>query len=159
MGALYTYDVTVDWTGADERGTESYTAYSRDHELRVDGKPTLLATSDLKVRTDVSRHRAEELFAGAVSEAQMLWFLRTAAKHGVIVTGYVDRAQATVRVEGGGSGPVQEIVLRPRVTYGAGEGTMSEEKAARLHAEARDRNHIARSLSCPVRVQPVALST
>ena len=34
MGALYTYDVTVDWTGADERGTESYTAYSRDHELR-----------------------------------------------------------------------------------------------------------------------------
>ncbi|WP_418608366.1 hypothetical protein [Georgenia sp. SUBG003] len=52
----------MDWTGADERGTASYTSYSRDHELRVEGKPTLLATSDLKVRTDVSRYRAEELF-------------------------------------------------------------------------------------------------
>ena len=38
MGALQTYDVTVDWTGADERGTASYTSYSRDHEVRVEGK-------------------------------------------------------------------------------------------------------------------------
>ncbi len=158
MGALYTYDVTVDWTGADERGTESYTAYSRDHELRVEGKPTLLATSDLKVRTDVSRYRAEELFIGAVAQAQMLWFLRTAAKHDVVVTGYVDRATATIRVEGGGSGPISEIVLRPRVTYADGGGPVGAETAARLHAEARDRNHLARSLNCPVRVEPVGRS-
>ncbi|MGC5617057.1 OsmC family protein [Georgenia sp. Z1491] len=152
MGALQTFDVTVDWTGADESGTASYASYSRDHEVRVDGKPTLLASSDLRVRTDVSRHKAEELFLGAVSQAQMLWFLRTAAKEDVVVTGYLDQATATQRIEGGGSGPFTEIVLRPRVTY---SGHVGEETAARLHASARDHNHLARSLGVPVRVEPI----
>lgn len=159
MGALQTYNVTVDWTGADERGTSSYTSYSRDHEVRVEGKATLLATSDLKVRTDVSRYRAEELFVGSVSQAQMLWFLRTAARHDVVVLGYSDKALGTLRVEAAGSGPFTDIVLRPRVTYA--EPGISDELAARLHHEAREHNHLARSLGFPVRVEPavVALPT
>lgn len=155
MGALQTFDVTVDWTGADEQGTTSYTSYSRDHEVRVDGKPTLLASSDLRVRSDVSRYKAEELFVGALAQAQMLWFLRTAAKEGVVVTGYLDQATATQRIEGGGSGPFTEIILRPRVTYADRVG---EETAARLHAAARDHNHLARSLGVPVRVEPIAVA-
>lgn len=151
MGALHTYTVTVDWTGADGTGTRSYTSYSRDHEVRVEGKPSLLATSDRKVAADVSRYRAEELFVGAVSQSQMLWFLRTAAAQGVVVVGYTDVATATERVEGANSGPFSDVVLRPRVTYAE---PISEEAAARLHEDARVQNHIARSVSCPVRVQP-----
>lgn len=155
MGALQTYNVTVDWTGADERGTASYTSYSRDHEVRVEGKPTLLATSDLKVRTDVSRYRAEELFVGSLSQAQMLWFLRTAAKHDVVVLTYSDKATGTQRVEGAGSGPFVEVVLRPQVMYAE---PVSEERSARLHHEAREYNHLARSVGFPVRVEPVQVS-
>lgn|SRR5690625_282620 len=151
MGALQAYTVTVDWTGADATGTRSYTAYSRDHEVRVEGKPALLATSDRKVAADVSRYKAEELFVGAVSQAQMLWFLRTAVAQGVVVTGYTDVATATERVESANSGPFSDIVLRPRVTYAE---PISEEAAARLHEEARAQNHVARSLNFPVRVQP-----
>lgn len=151
MGALQTYTVTVDWTGANSTGTRSYSSYSRDHEVRVEGKPALLATSDRKVAADVSRYKAEELFVGAVSQAQMLWFLRTAAAHGVVVVGYTDVATATERIEGANSGPFSDIVLRPRVTYAE---PISKEAAARLHEDARVQNHIARSLSCPVRVQP-----
>src|SRR5690625_6278390 len=151
MGALQAYTVTVDWTGADATGTRSYTAYSRDHEVRVEGKPALLATSDRKVAADVSRYKAEELFVGAVSQAQMLWFLRTAAAHGAVVAGYTDVATATERIEGASSGPFTDVVLRPRVTYAE---PISEQAAARLHEAARVQNHIARSLSCTVRVQP-----
>ncbi|MFC4555437.1 OsmC family protein [Georgenia faecalis] len=152
MGALHTYNVTVDWTGADERGTASYTAYSRDHEVRAEGKPTILATSDLKVRADVSRYRVEELFVGALSQSQMLWFLRTAATEGVVVTSYVDHVTGTMRVEGSGAGPLVEVVLRPRVTYAEPIGI---EGAARLHRTAREHNHLARSVNFPVRVEPV----
>lgn len=151
MGALQTYTVTVDWTGADETGTSSYTSYSRDHEVRVEGKPTLLATSDRRVAADVSRYRAEELFVGAVAQAQMLWFLRTAAREGVVVVGYTDVATATERVEGSGAGPFTDVVLRPRVSFAH---PTSEEAAARMHRDAAAANHLARSLSCPVRVQP-----
>lgn len=153
MGALQTYDVTVDWTGADERGTASYASYSRDHEVRVEGKPTLLATSDLKVRSDVSRYRAEELFVGSVAQSQMLWFLRTAAREGVVVTSYLDRAQGTMRIESGGAGPFVQIVLRPRVEV---PGDVAPDVVDRLHREAREHNHVIRSLRFPVRVEPVA---
>src|SRR5690625_2069116 len=117
MGALQSYTVTVDWTGATPAGTRSYRSYSRDHEIRIEGKPALLATSDRLVAADVSRYKAEELFVAAVSQAQMLWFLRTAARAGVVVTGYSDVATATERVEGAGSGPFVEVVLRPRVHF------------------------------------------
>lgn len=153
MGPLHTYTVTVDWTGADATGTASYTSYSRDHEVRVEGKPVLLATSDRRVAADVSRYRAEELFIGSVSQAQMLWFLRSAAREGIVVVGYTDVATATERVEAGGAGPFSDIVLRPRVTYAQPTG---EETAARLHRDAAAANHIARTLNCQVRVQPFA---
>jgi hypothetical protein len=67
-----------------------------------------------------------------------------------VVTGYLDRATATQRVEAAGTGPFTEIVLRPRVTYAE---PVDEETAVRLHAEARDHNHLARSLGVPVRVE------
>ncbi|HLS49241.1 MAG TPA: OsmC family protein [Actinomycetaceae bacterium] len=151
MGALQSYTVTVDWTGATSAGTRSYRAYSRDHEVRVEGKPALLATSDRLVAADVSRYKAEELFVAAVSQAQMLWFLRTAARAGVVVTGYSDVATATERVEGAGSGPFVEVVLRPRVHFAE---EVPEPDIADLHASARDHNHVARSLNFPVRLDP-----
>src|SRR5699024_1765703 len=132
-----------------------YRNYSRDHEVRVEGKPALLATSDRLVATDVSRYKAEELFVGAVSQAQMLWYLRTAATAGVVVPGYWDDATAPERIEGSGSGPFIEIVLRPRVRYAE---PPSEERAAQLHQRAKDHNHLARSLNFTVRVEPAPVA-
>lgn len=77
----------------------------------------------------------------------MLWFLRTAAKHDVVVLSYADKATGTQRVEGAGSGPFVEVVLRPQVSFA--EPGLSEEAAARLHREAREHNHVARSVSLP----------
>src|SRR5690606_41551767 len=112
MGGLHTYTVAVDWTGADEAGTRSYTAYSRDHEVRVEGKPALLATSDRKVAADVSRYRAEELFVRAVSPAQMLWFLRSVAAQGCIISGYTAVPKATERNMGANSAQFISTLLR-----------------------------------------------
>lgn len=151
MGALQSYTVTVDWTGATPAGTRSYRSYSRDHEIRIEGKPALLATSDRLVAADVSRYKAEELFVAAVSQAQMLWFLRTAARAGAVVVGYSDVATGTERIDGAGSGPFVEIVLRPRVHFAE---QIAIEEAAALHGTARDHNHLARSLNFPVRVEP-----
>jgi organic hydroperoxide reductase OsmC/OhrA len=49
MGILHTYTVDVTWTGAGTTGTTSYRAYSRDHEVRLDGKPPLHLASDAGV--------------------------------------------------------------------------------------------------------------
>src|SRR5690625_6535368 len=114
MGSLQTYSVIVDWHGAGDRGTESYTSYGRDHVVRIEGKPPLPGSSDLAFRGDADRYSPEDLFVAALAQCHMLWFLHKAAMAGVAVTGYTDRATGTMRVAVAGAGQVTEVVLHPK---------------------------------------------
>src|SRR5690625_7947191 len=111
MGPLHTYSVIVDWTGAGDRGTESYTSYGRDHVVRIDGKPPLPGSSDLAFRGDADRYSPEDLFVAALAQGHMLWFLHTAAVAGVGVTGDTDRATGATRAEVAGAGQFTAVVL------------------------------------------------
>ncbi|MBK5249628.1 MAG: OsmC family protein [Actinomycetales bacterium] len=153
MGPLHTYTVNVDWTGAGERGTESYTSYGRDHVVQIGEKPPLLGSSDPSFRGDAARYSPEELFVASLSQCHLLWFLHMAARAGVVVVGYEDRATGTMRVESAGAGQFVEVVLHPRATVAGG---VSEELVARLHREAHDHCFIARSVNFPVRHAPLA---
>lgn len=152
MGAFHAYTATITWTGAGETGTSSYTAYSRDHVVAVDGKPDILASSDPAFRGDSSRHNPEELFVASLSECHMLWFLHVAAQSGVVVTEYTDSPVGTMRVEAAGAGQFTEIELRPKVTV-ASETT--DEELAGLHEKAHAHCFISRSVNFPVHVRPV----
>ena len=46
----------------------------------------------------------------------MLSFLHVAVKHGVVVTGYEDRAEGVMRTNRDGSGQFESVTLKPRVT-------------------------------------------
>src|SRR5699024_8865533 len=91
MGPLHSYSVVVDWTGAGDRGTESYTSYGRDHVVQIEGKPPLPGSADLAFRGDADRYSPEDLFVAALAQCHMLWFLHKAAMAGVVVTGYTAR--------------------------------------------------------------------
>ncbi len=161
MGLLHVYDTTVEWTGAGEAGTASYTSYGRDHVVRIDGRPDLLGSADPVFRGDATRHSPEDLFVSALSQCHMLWFLHVAATAGVVVTGYTDRAQGTMRVEAGGAGQFTDVVLRPRVVVRNRHTPDGEEIDARLldrlHATAGEHCFIARSVSFPVHVEATSL--
>jgi len=158
MGLLHQYDLTVEWTGAGESGTTSYTSYERDHVVRVDGKPDLLGSSDTAFRGDPARHTPEDLLVAALAQCHMLWFLHVAATEGVVVTGYTDRAQGTMRVESGGAGQFTDVVLHPHVLVRGGTTTsgtpVDDALLAQLHATAHERCFIARSVSFPVHFEP-----
>lgn len=157
MGLLHQYDLTVEWTGAGESGTTSYTSYARDHVVRVDGKPDLLGSADAAFRGNPARHTPEDLLVAALSQCHMLWFLHVAAAEGVVVTGYTDRAQGTMRVESGGAGQFTDVVLHPHVvvrsaTTASGQ-PVDDALLARLHSAAHEHCFIARSVSFPVLVE------
>lgn len=158
MGILHSYETTVRWTGAGAAGTSSYTSYSRDHEVEVAGKPPVPGTSDPAFRGDPARWSPEELLVASLSQCHMLWFLHLAAADGVVVVGYVDHAQGSMRVEGGGAGQFTGVVLRPAVTLGStvrGDGRpIAPADLARLHDTAHEHCFIARSVSFPVRHDP-----
>ncbi|TDE90424.1 OsmC family peroxiredoxin [Occultella glacieicola] len=153
MGPLHTYTVNVDWTGAGEHGTETYTSYARDHLVRIGGKPPLPGSADAAFRGDASRYSPEELFVASLSQCHMLWFLHRAAMAGVVVVAYTDRATGTMRVETAGAGQFTEVVLHPGVTVAE---PVSEAQIAALHQQAHDHCFIARSVNFPVRHAPLA---
>src|SRR5665648_225964 len=116
MGILHTYEAAIIWTGAAGVGTTSYTSYSRDHDVLLEGKPPLPGSSDPGFRGDPSRYCPEELMVAALAQCHMLWVLHLAASDGVVVVGYSDRATGRMRVEAAGHGQFTEVVLRPCVT-------------------------------------------
>ena len=159
MGILHTYDADVVWTGARGVGTVSYTAYGRDHDVLLAGKPPLPGSSDAAFRGDPGRYSPEELLVAAVAQCHMLWFLHLAATAGVIVVAYRDHATGRMRVESAGHGQFTDVVLRPAVTVAPRDGTVTgDDELAALHAGAREHCFIARSVNFPVRHDPAPVT-
>ena len=162
MPQLHTYTVDLTWTGARGHGTTSYTSYGRDHEVRAGERPVLLGTSDPNFRGSPDRWSPEDLLVTSLSQCQMMWLLHLAARDGVAVLGYSDRATGTMRISGASQGQFQEVVLHPRVVVAADatlpDGTpVDDEVLARLHREAAEHCFIMRSVNFSVRVQPTPL--
>lgn len=153
MGALHDFTVNVTWTGAGTEGTVSYTSYGRDHEVSIEGKPTLLGSAEPAFRGDAARYSPEDLFVAALSQCHMLWALHMASQAGVVVVGYSDRATGTMRIESAGAGQFVEVTLHPRLTV---QGDVTEAALDEIHADAHAHCFIARSVNFPVRVAPVA---
>jgi organic hydroperoxide reductase OsmC/OhrA len=151
MSKKHHYTVEVAWTGDQGSGTSRYDAYSRDHLVRVPGKAAIEASSDPSFRGDPARHNPEELFVASLSSCHMLWSLRLCSTKGIVVTGYVDDALGTMEGSAKGDGRFTDVLLRPRVTIGAGGDV---ELAKRLHDDAHHFCFIANSVNFPVRCEP-----
>lgn len=149
-GKTHTYNATIVWTGASEGPTRDYKSFSRAHEIRVDGKPTIAGSSDPGFRGDASRHNPEDLLVVALSTCHMLWYLHLCAVKGVIVTAYEDAAVGTM-VEEPHNGRFTDVTLRPTVTITADS---DGEKATSLHERAHAECYVANSVNFPVGCEP-----
>jgi organic hydroperoxide reductase OsmC/OhrA len=141
------YSVFLRWTGNQGRGTTSYRAYSRAHELSAEGKPVIDGSSDPAFRGDVARWNPEELLVASLSACHQLWYLHLCADAGIFVTAYEDEAEGVMVEHGDGAGQFECVVLRPRVTVAAGADA---KKARELHHAAHQKCFIARSVNFPV---------
>jgi organic hydroperoxide reductase OsmC/OhrA len=141
------YAVTVTWTGNTGEGTATPTSYVKNQDIVVEGKPVLAGSADPAFRGDASRYNAEDLLVAALSQCQLLWYLSTAAKKKVVVTGYVDHAEGTMEMNRDGSGQFTQVTLRPQVTLAPGTDL---DLADSVHHIAHEMCFIARSVNFPV---------
>ncbi|UJW76602.1 OsmC family protein [Rhizobium sp. SL42] len=144
------YKVTVTWQGNTGTGTSGYRDYGRDHVISAEGKPDILASSDVAFRGDAARWNPEDLFLASLSACHKLWYLHFCAVSGVIVTHYEDHAEGVMEIDAEGTGRFTDVLLKPRVTIKAGT---YPDIAAELHAEAHEKCFIANSVNFPVRCQ------
>lgn len=150
MSRPHLYRVDVVWTGNRGSGTDGYRNYSRNHVIRVPGKPELVGSSDPSFRGDATRHNPEDLLVAALSTCHMLSYLHMATEAGVVVVAYDDSAEGTMLTEGDG-GRFTEVVLRPVVTIRADS---DPEQALAAHETAHHACFIANSVNFPVRCEP-----
>lgn len=145
------YTIDIEWTGNRGTGTSGYRAYGRDHVVRAAGLPDLLGSADSTFHGDRERWNPELFLLAALSECHMLSYLHVATKHEVVVTGYRDQAQGTLRLNRDGSGEFTEVLLRPLVELAE---ESQRDLADSLHAEAHRLCFIARSVNFEVRAEP-----
>jgi organic hydroperoxide reductase OsmC/OhrA len=137
------------WTGNLGEGTASYRAYGRSHELSSGTKAPIAGSSDPAFRGAAERWNPEELLVGSIAACHMLWYLHLCAEAGMVVTDYVDDAEATLHEATGGDGRIVHATLRPQVTIAAG----SDAAAARaLHAVAHERCFVANATTVPLTI-------
>ncbi|MBW8859442.1 MAG: OsmC family protein [Caulobacter sp.] len=147
MSKSHRYATTLTWTGNLGAGTASYRGYERAHEIAVEGKPTIVGSSDPSFRGDPARWNPEELMLASISACHQLWYLHLCAVNGVVVTAYRDEAEGVMVEDETGGGRFERAVLRPQVTIAAGSDPA---KARALHHEANAKCFVANSLNFPV---------
>ncbi len=137
------YNVSVEWTGNEGKGTQSYKSYNRGHTIKAASKNhEIQASSDPSFLGDPSRYNPEELFLSSLSSCHMLWYLHLCSVHKIIVTEYLDKATGIMQEDENGSGRFTEVTLRPHVKV---KDAQMIAKANELHAEANKMCFIANS--------------
>jgi len=121
-----------------------------NHRLEFEGKAPIEASAAPQYKGDPSRSNPEELFVASLASCQMLSYLALAARGGVTVLAYDDRAQGTLTIADKKM-RFTEVVLRPRITIAAGS---DEAKARALVHAAHEACFIANSVACEVRAEP-----
>jgi organic hydroperoxide reductase OsmC/OhrA len=150
----HTYHTNLEWTGNTGSGTETYRGYERAHQISVQGKPLILASSDPSFRGDKSKYNPEEMFVASISSCHMLWFLHLCSEASVIVVDYSDDAIGKMTENSDGSGQFSEVILRPVVKV---KEEWMMEKLDAIHDKAHNFCFIAASCNFPVRHQARAL--
>ncbi len=111
----HTYHTNLQWTGNTGKGTETYRGYERSHQVSVEGKQIIEASSDPSFRGDKTKYNPEEMFVASLSSCHMLWFLHLCSDASIIVLEYSDAAVGKMIESDDGNGRFSEVILYPRV--------------------------------------------
>jgi organic hydroperoxide reductase OsmC/OhrA len=147
MPKRHLYRASLHWDAGAGQGTESFKSYSREHKIKSEGKPEIVATSAFH---GSNHYNPEDLLIAAISSCHMLWYLHLCSQNGIAVTRYVDEAEGTMIEDSAIGGKFERAVLRPRVTIAKGD----KQKAEALHHEAHRLCFVANSVNFPVECEP-----
>lgn len=142
------YHTNLQWTGNTGKGTETYRGYERSHQISVEGKQIIEASSDPSFQGDKTKYNPEEMFVASLSSCHMLWFLHVCSEASVVVLEYSDAAVGKMIESADGNGKFSEVILHPHVKV---KETWMLEKLESLHEKANAFCFIANSCNFPVK--------
>ncbi|ETN96658.1 OsmC family protein [Zhouia amylolytica] len=148
----HNYQVKVEWTGNEGKGTLNYKSYNRNHTIIAEGKyDAISGSSDPSFMGDKTRYNPEDLFLSSLSACHMLWYLHLCSLHKIVVTEYLDHATGVMEEMANGSGRFTAVTLNPQVKI---TDPSNIEKANELHEEANKMCFIANSCNFKIGHKP-----
>lgn len=148
---MSSFSAEVAWERGDARFTDN--RYSRAHRWSFDGGHVVPASSSPHVvplpYSVAENVDPEEAFVAALSSCHMLFFLSLAAKKGLIVDSYTDKAEGVMETVGGKT-QVTRVTLNPRVAYSG--PTPDRDTEADLHHRSHELCFLANSVKSQVEV-------
>ena len=132
-------------------GELAFGKYSPNHRVTFSGGLSATMTAAPDYGGDSRFVNPEEALAAALSSCHMLTFLALAAKARWKVTGYRDRAVASLGKTDDGRTTVSELVLHPEIEFEPGH-EISQEKLEEMHERAHRYCFVANAISCEMRV-------
>ncbi|MCI0330225.1 MAG: OsmC family protein [candidate division Zixibacteria bacterium] len=151
---MHRYEAKITWNRNGAAFTDR--KYSRGHEWAFDGGVKVPASSSpAAVRPPFSIAEAvdpEEALVAAASSCHMLSFLWLAAKQGLVVDSYEDKAFGVMDKNEKGKEAITRITLRPKIQF-SGEKMPSPSELDALHHAAHEECYIANSIKSEVVVE------
>ncbi|MEM9304698.1 MAG: OsmC family protein [Pseudomonadota bacterium] len=143
------HTATVSW----ERGSGDFfgSSFTRDHRWTFPGGVEVPASAAPEFQGNGACVDPEEAFVAALSSCHMLAFLTIAARRGLRVESYEDRAVGTLGRNARGRTAVVRVVLRPRIKFNGRKPAGDD--LARLHESAHRGCFIANSVSTEVEIR------
>jgi len=151
------YEARILW----QRGDQSFVddSYSRGHEWLFDGGLSVPASSSpdivplpMSVAENVD---PEEAFVASISSCHLLFFLSLAARRGIVVDQYEDKATGIMNKRADGKTAITRVVLRPNAQY-SGDNIPDLKMVEKLHHRAHDLCFIANSVNAEIAMEIVA---
>jgi organic hydroperoxide reductase OsmC/OhrA len=138
-----TFGARTSWAGSTAEGWDRY---DRTHIARAEPARQELTVTTAEALGNPDHLNPEQLLLMAASSCQLLWFLHLAAKARIDVVRYEDRCRAEMPDD-----RITRVLLRPEIDVA---GDVSAERVLKLCEQAHRHCNIAKSLSCPVELEP-----
>lgn len=109
------FKAALNWTSQQNQNTLSERFYSKTHQIKIEGKPTLDVSAAKAFKGDPSLYNPEDLLLSSLVSCHMMSYLYVCSQNGIEVLEYSDNAEATLEVNPDGSGRFIEVKLFPKV--------------------------------------------
>lgn len=152
---MSTYQAAISWQ---RHPNEAFidAKYSRAHTWSFDGGAIVAASSSPSVVPlpySVEHHvDPEEAYVASLSSCHMLFFLHFAAKAGLIVESYIDKASGIMARNAHGNMAMVEVTLKPQITWQHPQ-RVNEKVLSELHHQAHCACFIANSVNTLIKIE------
>lgn len=147
MTFKHIFKAVLNWTSNKSQEETISKFYSKNHQIKIEGKPVLDVSAAKAFKGDPSLYNPEDLLLSSLVSCHMMSYLYVCSQNGIEVLEYSDNAEATLEVSPDGSGRFTEVRLKPKVKISNPDKI---ELAVELHTKANQLCFIANSCNFPV---------